>query len=109
MSERHRRAIHAVPVIHEQGECRGQRVDLVLSTNASAAYKVTRVLPRSPSKPPLTSSLRYKTGSDSTQHPPEYGVSSEIVIVVFFSIEYTQHQVGQHLGCTKLSHCGAPD
>lgn len=28
----------------------------------------------------------------------------EIVIVIFFS----KHQVGQHLGCTKLSHCGVP-
>lgn len=48
MSKRHRRAIHAVPVIHEQGECGGQRVDLVvlLSTGASAAYKVAQVLLR---------------------------------------------------------------
>lgn len=49
MSERHRRATHAVPVFHEQGEWGwGQGVDLValLSTNASAAYKVTWVLLR---------------------------------------------------------------
>lgn len=42
MSKRHRRDIH------EQGESEGQRVDLVvlLSTDASAAYKVTQVLLR---------------------------------------------------------------
>jgi hypothetical protein len=48
MSERYRRAIHAVSVKCEQGEYGGQRVDLVvlLSTGASAAYRVTQVLLR---------------------------------------------------------------